>query len=139
VLVRSGIHTLSGPRGWAVWLIFVPQLLAAAVGIAGLAAVVGSSVQTFLPGSASLFGILLVVLCASFVASGRYMLIERFSRVMALLLMVMAVVSAVVIFPAPEKVLSGLPPAIPDDPDLYVILPWVGTILAGSVGIVWFG
>ena len=137
--VLEGIHTLGGPRGWAVWLIFVPQLLAAAVGIAGLSAVVGSSVQSFLPGSATLFGIVLVVLCSGFVASGRYMLIERFSRVMALLLMAMAVVSAVVIFPAPQAVLSGLSPTIPNDPDLYVILPWVGTILAGSMGIVWFG
>jgi len=34
------MHTLGGPRGWAVWLIFVPQLLAAAIGIAGLAAAV---------------------------------------------------------------------------------------------------
>jgi len=83
----EGMYDLDGPRGWAVWLIFVPQLLAAAVGIAGLSAVVGSALQSFFPGTTGVYGIALVVLCAAFVASGQYMLIEKASRLMALLLM----------------------------------------------------
>lgn len=135
----EGMYSLDGPRGWAVWLIFVPQLLAASVGIAGLSAVVGSAVQAFLPGGASIYGVVLVLLCTAFVAGGQYMLIERFSRVMALLLMLMVVVSAVVVSPDMSNIVNGLKLGWPEDPDLYVILPWVGTILAGSMGIVWFG
>lgn len=135
----EGMYSLKGPEGWAVWLIFIPQLLAASVGIAGLSAVVGSAVQSFLPGTASIYGIVLVVLCTAFVAGGQYMLIERFSRIMALLLMLMVVASAVVVKPDLAQVAQGLTFTWPSDPDLYVILPWVGTILAGSMGIVWFG
>ena len=135
----EGMYSLNGPKGWAVWLIFVPQLLAASVGIAGLSAVVGSAVQAFLPGGASIYGVVLVLLCTTFVAAGQYMLIERSSRIMALLLMLMVIVSAFVVAPDLTSIAKGLRFGWPDEPDLYIILPWVGTILAGSMGIVWFG
>ncbi|WP_346795983.1 Nramp family divalent metal transporter [Halomonas sp. Bachu 37] len=135
----EGMHTLEGPRDWAVWIIFVPQLFAAAIGIAGLAAVVGSALGEFLPGSNTAYAIGMVVFSTVFTATGRYSLIETLSRLMALALMVMAIVTAAIVFPAPQDVAQGLMPGWPDDPDLYIILPWVGTILAGSMGIVWFG
>lgn len=135
----DGMNRLPGPRGWAVWLIFVPQLLAAAVGIAGLSAVMGGAVASFLPGSGSLYGVLVVLACTAFTASGRYGLLESVSRKMAVLLLLMVVVSAAVVFPDVTKPAQGLLPQWPADPDYYVILPWVGTILAGSMGIVWFG
>lgn len=135
----EGMYDLDGPRGWAVWLIFVPQLLAAAVGIAGLSAVVGSALQSFFPGNTGIYGIALVLLCAAFVASGRYMIIEKASRLMAMLLMAMVLTSAIVVGPDLPAMGSALVPSWPDEPDLYIILPWVGTILAGSMGIVWFG
>ena len=72
----QGMYTLDGPKGWAVWFILLPQLLAAAVGIAGLSGVVGSALQGFLPGGTTLYGILLVVLCTAFVATGKYGAIE---------------------------------------------------------------
>ncbi|MGR4068722.1 Nramp family divalent metal transporter [Halomonas sp. LR3S48] len=135
----EGMHTLSGPRNWAVWVIFVPQLLAAAIGIAGLAAVVGSALGEFLPGSNTLYAMAMVATSTLFTASGRYSLIETFSRVMALALMIMAIITAVIVFPDVARIAQGLTFSWPHDPDLYVVLPWVGTILAGSMGIVWFG
>lgn len=135
----EGMYTLGGPKGWAVWFIFVPQLLAASVGIAGLSGVVGSAVQGFMPGSASIYAALLITLCLLFVATGHYPAIERFSRVMALILMAMVIVSAVVVKPDLTEMAEGLTLSWPANPDLYIILPWVGTILAGSMGIIWFG
>ena len=135
----EGMYHLPGPRGWAVWVIFVPQLLAAAVGIAGLSAVVGSALGAFLPGGATVYGIVVVVLSTAFTVSGQYLTIEKFSRVMALLLMLMVIVSAITVSPDLAAIGEGLLPQWPEDPELYVILPWVGTILAGSMGIVWFG
>ena len=135
----EGMHELAGPRDWAVWLIFVPQLVAAAVGIAGLAAITGSALAAFLPGGNTLHAVLMVMLCVAFTATGRYMRIEALSRAMALILMLMAVLSALIVLPSPGKVLAGLQPRWPENPDLYVMLPWIGTILAGSMGIVWFG
>ncbi|MGQ4877287.1 Nramp family divalent metal transporter [Billgrantia sp. LNSP4103-1] len=135
----EGMHTLKGPSNWAVWVIFIPQLLAAAIGIAGLAAVVGSAIGEFLPGANTLYAMAMIVASTLFTATGRYSLIETFSRVMALALMLMAIVTAVIVFPGLAPIAEGLTFNWPDDPDLYIILPWVGTILAGSMGIVWFG
>ncbi|MBW6392107.1 Nramp family divalent metal transporter [Billgrantia antri] len=135
----EGMHTLSGPRNWAVWVIFVPQLLAAAIGIAGLAAVVGSALGETMPGNNTLYAMAMVVASTLFTATGRYSMIETFSRVMALALMVMAIITAVIVFPGLAPLAEGLTFNWPESPDLYVILPWVGTILAGSMGIVWFG
>ena len=135
----EGMHTLKGPRDWAVWLIFLPQLFAAAVGIAGLSAIVGSALASTLPGSNWLYSILVIAGCTVFTASGHYMKIERLSRVMAMILMLLTVVAAVVVFSDYQSAMAGLMPQVPEDHDLYVILPWVGTILAGSMGIVWFG
>ncbi|WP_017444840.1 Nramp family divalent metal transporter [Gayadomonas joobiniege] len=135
----EGLFSLSGPKGWAVWFILVPQLLAAAVGIAGLSAIVGSALKEFLPGNGSLYAVLLVVLCTLFVAAGRYKMLEKYSRYMAIVLMAATVVAAVVVSPNVPAIAQGLMPSWPQEPDLYIILPWVGTILAGSMGIVWFG
>lgn len=135
----EGMSTLGGPKGWAVWFIFVPQLLAASVGIAGLSGVVGSALQSFLPGNAAFYGVVLIFTSTAFVVSGQYSAIERISRIMALLLMLMVVVAAVIVAPDMDALAQGLVPSWPDNPDLYIILPWVGTILAGSMGIVWFG
>tara|TARA_R110002049_G_scaffold188251_9_gene356640 strand:+ start:5653 stop:7095 length:1443 start_codon:yes stop_codon:yes gene_type:complete len=135
----QGMYTLDGPKGWAVWFILLPQLLAAAVGIAGLSGVVGSALQGFLPGGTTLYGILLVVLCTAFVATGKYGAIERLSRILALALMIMVIVSAAVVSPDLGNIADGIRPSWPAQADLYIVLPWVGTILAGSMGIVWFG
>jgi Mn2+/Fe2+ NRAMP family transporter len=137
--VLDGIYSLGGPAGWAVWIILIPQLLAAAVGVAGIAAIVGSAMQSVLPGSGTLYAIGLIVLCVGFVFAGRYAKLEKLSRTMAIVLMGMTVISAGVVFPDFGDLSSGLIPSWPEDPELYVILPWIGTILAGSMGIVWFG
>ncbi|AHC16695.1 Nramp family divalent metal transporter [Salinispira pacifica] len=136
--ILEGLQRLPGPGNWAVWVIFIPQLFAAAVGIAGLSAIIGSALQSFLPGSGSLYGIAFVIFSSIITVSGSYNALERISQVMAIALMLMAVVSAAVVFPALPKVLPNIVPSVPEDPDIYIILPWVGTILAGSMGILWF-
>ncbi|MBS9404134.1 Nramp family divalent metal transporter [Halomonas sp. TRM85114] len=136
--ILDGMHTLPGPKNWAVWVIFLPQLCAAAIGIAGLAAIVGSAFAVSLPGSNTLYALAVVLLCVGLTTSGHYMLIERISRYMAIVLMGMAIFSAIAVFPELATIARGLAFRWPDEPDFYVIAPWVGTILAGSMGIIWF-
>lgn len=116
----EGMYILGGPKGWAVWFIVVPQLLAAAVGIAGLSGVVGSALQSVLPGGASLYAIILIALSTFFVATGKYSLIERASRAMALVLMLTVVVAAFVVSPDLGAMAAGLAPSWPGDSDLYI-------------------
>jgi len=137
--LMEGLQHLPGPRNWALWFIFIPQLFAAAIGIAGLAAVVGSALASLLPGGTTFYGIATVVTCTGFTVAGKYMRLEKLSRLLALALVVMALVAALVVFPNSERLLQGFVPGWPENTELYLVLPWVGTILAGSMGIVWFG
>ena len=134
----AGMSKLPGPKNWAVWVIFVPQLFAAAVGIAGLCAIVGSAISSFFPGDAKLYAVATLLLCVLVTATGRYMRIEQISKWMAIFLLISVIVSALTVLRDPIPLAKGLIPSFPNDADLYIILPWVGTILAGSMGIVWF-
>ena len=134
----EGMSRLPGPRDWAVWLIGVPQLAAAAVGIAGLSAIVGSALAAFLPGAGQPYALATVLACVALSGLGQYRLVERVSRYMALVLFLLALVSAARVFPDLTQLSGGLRIQWPDDSNLDAILPWIGTILAGSMGILWF-
>ncbi len=134
----DGFARLPGPRGWALWLIFVPQLVAAVVGVAGLSALVGSAAQVALGGPHTVHTLGFLAAAALLVTYGEYDAVERLSRVMALLLVVLSGTAAWQVAPAPGVVVAGLVPSLPDDFELAFVLPWIGTILAGSMGIVWF-
>lgn len=136
--ILDGMSNLPGPKNWAVWIIFVPQLFAAAVGIAGLSAIIGSAFAGFFSGDASLYAIGTIVLSVLVTTIGSYMQIENISKILGTILMGLVIFSAYVVFPNHQELFSGALPSIPEKIDLYIILPWIGTILAGSMGIVWF-
>lgn len=134
----DGFRTLPGPRHWAIWVVFVPQWLACVVGVAGLGGLVGSGLQLVLPGSHVLWGCLWILGTGSLVLAGRYRLLERVSQGVALLLVALAIVTAGAVSPSLATIGSGFVPSIPDDVELPFVVPWLGTILAGSMGILWF-
>lgn len=134
----DGFRDVPGPRGWAVWLVFLPQLAAAVVTIAGIAALAGSALMIALPGAQWAYASGLIVVSILLVVSGRYKGVERASALLAGLLVLTALVTAVIVFPRPADIGLGLLPGVPKGFDLYFVLPWVGFILAGAAGILWF-
>lgn len=134
----QGLSRLPGPRNWAVWLVFLPQLVAAVAGVAGLAALVGSAFKVAVGGSHAAWGVGTVVATAALVVAGQYQKVERAAQVLAGVLIAVAVVAAVKVFPGFSRLGAGLVPGLPQTLDLYFIVPWVGTILAGSMGILWY-
>ncbi|WP_372623581.1 Nramp family divalent metal transporter [Falsiroseomonas sp.] len=134
----DGFRDLPGPRGWAVWFIFLPQLLAAVVTIAGIAALAGSAMMIALPGSQALYATDLILLSILLVVSGRYKAVERTSAILAAVLVLAAVASAIAVLPGLGALSRGAVPSFPDGFDPYFVLPWVGFILAGAAGVLWF-
>jgi Mn2+/Fe2+ NRAMP family transporter len=134
----DGFDRLPGPRGWALWVIFVPQLFAAVVGIAGLSALVGSALHVSFGASPVLFTLLVIGASTAVVGVGHYDLLTKITRVMAVVLVLLSLAAAVQVISTPADVAAGLVPRMPADLDVGFVLPWVGTILAGSMGIVWF-
>lgn len=136
--ILSGYHALPGPRGWAVWFIFVPQLIASALIVAGIAALVGSALMIALPGSQAMYAVGLTLLSCVLVVSGRYQVVERVSKWIAAVLIVSAMVTAAVVRPDFSAFAAGLAPTLPDDFDAYFVVPWLSFVVAGPAAVLWY-
>lgn len=134
----DGFNDLPGPRGWAIWFIFLPQVVAAIVTIAGIAALAGSALMIAFPGNQAMYAVLLLVISIILVVTGRYKWVQRVCSALAGVLVLAAITSALSVFPPAGDLASGLIPTIPENLDPYFILPWLGFILAGAAGIIWF-
>lgn len=134
----DGFSTLPGPRNWALWVVFVPQLFAAVVGVGGLSALVGSALAGVLPGGIVPWSLATLATSTALVVSGGYRTVSKVALLLALVLVAITVVAAATVFPGAGEVAGGLAPGAPDDLDVPFVLPWIGTILAGSMGIVWY-
>ncbi|PSB17298.1 divalent metal cation transporter [filamentous cyanobacterium CCP2] len=136
--ILDGYRDLPGPKNWAIWLIFLPQLIAAVVTIAGVAALAGSTLMLAFPGNQAIYAVALIVLSAALVISGQYSKVEQATSVMAGVLIVAVLIAAIQVFPDPGEFAGGLVPGIGEDFDIEFLLPWLGFILAGAAGIMWF-
>ena len=134
----DGFSTLPGPRNWALWAVLVPQLVAAVAGVGGLAALVGSALAAELPAGLVTWSLVVLAVSTSVVVSGGYRAVSRVALVLALALVAIMVVAAGRVFDPDGDAVAGLVPGIPTGVDVPFLLPWIGTILAGSMGIVWF-
>lgn len=134
----DGFRALPGPRNWALWVVFVPQLLAAVVGVGGLSALVGSALAGVLPGPVVLWALVTLAASTALVVTGGYSAVSKVALVLALGLVAVAIAAATQVLPEPGDVASGVVPGVPADLDVEFVLPWIGTILAGSMGILWY-
>lgn len=135
----DGFSHIEGPKNWALWIIFIPQLAAAMVGVGGLAALVGSALKAGAGGSNDLWTLGFLTLATLLVALGGYDGVRRVSVFMAAILVALSIAAAVTVDPPTTPLLQGFVPNLPKDRDAAFVLPWIGTILAGSMGIIWFG
>jgi hypothetical protein len=69
---------------------------------------------------------------------GRYRSIERTAALLASLLALAAVAAAVSVFPGPGELVAGLVPRLPPEVDYGEILPWLGSMLSGAAGLIWY-
>ena len=136
--IFDGFRDVSGKSQWPIWLIFLPQVLAAVVTIAGIAALTGSALMIALPGSQTVYASGAIVLAIILVVSGRYKVIERVASIMAGLLVAIVIITSIRVFSSTDKFAQGLIPGIPQNLDMQFVMPWLGFILAGAAGIMWF-
>src|SRR5690554_4395052 len=136
--IFEGYREISGSSNWAIYFIMLPQMLAAVVTIAGIAALAGSALMIALPWQYEIYASALIVLCLVLVISGTYNIIERVTSVLAGILVLVVIVSALVVFPDIGDFAAGFVPSFPEDTDVEFVIPWVGFILAGASGIMWF-
>lgn len=136
--IFDGFKVVSGKTQWPIWLIFLPQVLAAVVTISGIAALTGSALMIALPGSQQLYAAAAIILAIILVVSGRYQVVEKVASVMAGLLVLIVIITSIRVFSSTGPLVQGLTPGVPEDLDMQFVMPWLGFILAGAAGIMWF-
>lgn len=134
----QGFGALPGPRAWAVWLILVPQLLVAVSAIAGLAGGAATALILVLPGPILLWMIVSVVVSTTLVTIGRYKSIERVAVMIGVTVALAAVAAAISVGPDTAAMLRGLRPQLDGGIDAAEILPWLGFMLSGAAGMIWY-
>jgi Mn2+/Fe2+ NRAMP family transporter len=136
--ILEGFATLPGPGCWAVWLILLPQAVVAVAAIAGLAGSAATALTLVLPGDIRIWMIASVLASTALVVIGRYRVVEATAAVIGVALAAAAIVAALSVGVAPADVAAGLVPRMPENVNYGEILPWLGFMLSGAAGLMWY-
>ncbi len=136
--VLDGFKQLPGPTNWAVWLILVPQLIVAVATIAGLAGASATALVLVLPGDVRIWMIGSLVTATALVLWGRYKVVEWTAMALGIALALAAMAAAVSVSPDLTALTSGFMPRVPAQLDYGEILPWLGFMLSGAAGMMWY-
>lgn len=139
--VCTGVPVLDGYKklgNWALWIILLPQLVVAAASIAGLAASAATALILFVPGDVRIWMIVSVCSSTALVVWGRYKYVESTARILAVVLAAASITAAVAVFPSLGELSAGLIPSIPENVEYGEILPWLGYMLSGAAGMMWY-
>lgn len=136
--ILEGFKQIPGPRNWAVWIILLPQFVVAISTVAGLAGAAATALILATGGTAQLWTVIIILVTASIVLLGQYNVVEKISSYIGIARTVAVVAAAILVFPRLGQLTSGLVPQIPQDVRYDDILPWLGFMLAGAAGLMWY-
>lgn len=143
------IGRMPGPKNWAVWIVLVAQLGAAAIAIGSLASAAGAFVSELLPLPAFASGWLVTVLALAVVWSGVFDVLKIVMSLLVAVTVIGVMYVAFHVFPGMSAFLTGLIPKAPAVPQWAVdqglspnpwreILPLLGWGAGGFASQVWY-
>jgi Mn2+/Fe2+ NRAMP family transporter len=141
--VCTGQSLLLGASGlrygrWAVAAILLPQLVVAVAAIAGMAGAAATALILVLPFDIRIWMLASLAASSALVYLGAYRTIERTAAIIGTTLALAAVAAALSVGPSPAAMSAGLIPRFPEGTDYGEILPWLGFMLAGAAGMIWY-
>jgi Mn2+/Fe2+ NRAMP family transporter len=136
--IIDGFSDLPGPKNLSVYLILVPQLFVAVSSIAGLAGSAATALVVALPGNIKIWTIASILVSTALVLFGKFSAVEKVATTLAVALGVAAVVAATLVFPEMGKLGQGLIPKVPEKVNYGEVLPWLGFMLSGAAGLIWY-
>lgn len=134
----EGIKTLPGPENWGIWLIILPQFIVAVATIVGMSGAASSAIILALPGGFQFWAIIFLLISITLVFFGKYRGVELISIVMALVITIALVTAAILIFPGINILAAGLIPSLPPNVNFSELLPWIGFMMSGAAGLIWY-
>ncbi|RUR75960.1 Nramp family divalent metal transporter [Chlorogloeopsis fritschii PCC 9212] len=136
--ILEGFKQLPGPKNWAIWLILLPQLVVAISTVAGLAGAAATALILVTGGGVQLWTVIIIVVTAAIVLFGQYNVLEKISSYVGIARTIAVVTAAILVFPSFRQLAAGLVPQIPQNVRYQEILPWLGFMLAGAAGLMWY-
>lgn len=136
--ILEGFKQLPGLKNWAVWLILVPQFAVAVSTVAGMAGAAATALILVTGGTVQLWTVIIILVTAAIVFLGQYNVVETFSSYVGIARTLAVVTAAIFVFPNVRELASGLVPQIPQDVQYQEVLPWLGFMLAGAAGMMWY-
>jgi Mn2+/Fe2+ NRAMP family transporter len=134
----DGFLSLPGPRGWAMYLILIPQVVVAVATIAGLGGGAATALTLALPGAIEIWTIGGILASTALVVWGRYKGVEKVATAIAVVLAVASVAAAVSVTPDVAAIAEGAVPRRTEGVDIGEVLPWLGFMLSGAAGMIWY-
>jgi Mn2+/Fe2+ NRAMP family transporter len=136
--IIDGFAELPGPRNWAIYLILIPQIFVAVTSIAGLTGSAATALILALPGDIRIWAIATTLSSTALVLFGKFKGVEKAATILAVVLGISSIVAAATVFPNVEKLGAGIVPKIPEQVKIEEILPWLGFMLSGAAGLIWY-
>lgn len=136
--ILEGFKQIPGPKNWTIWLILLPQLVVAISTVAGLAGAAATALILVTGGSVQLWTVIIIAVTAAIVFMGQYEVVEKISSFIGIGRTLAVVAAAIFVFPNLRKLAAGLVPQIPPNVQYQEILPWLGFMLAGAAGLMWY-
>jgi Mn2+/Fe2+ NRAMP family transporter len=136
--ILEGFRRLPGPKNWAVWLILLPQVVVAIATVAGLSGAAATALILVTGGTVQLWTVIIIAVTAAIVFLGQYKYVEKISSYVGVARTIAVVTAAILVFPNLKNLGAGLVPQIPADVQYQEILPWLGFMLAGAAGLMWY-
>lgn len=136
--IFRGFKEISGTANWVIWLITVPQLLVAVASVAGLA---GGAATVFIGLDSTylkMISIVIIVLSCLIIYVEQYQTLEKTTTVLAFIRAVAVLAAAISVHPDLQALGSGMIPQVPQNVQTKEVLPWLGFVLAGPAGLMWF-
>jgi Mn2+/Fe2+ NRAMP family transporter len=132
-----GLASLKNKR-WMLWLIIVPQLVVAVATIAGLAGAASTAIVVVIKIPLWIPAIIITVITSLVIASGGFKTIEKLTTVLAIIISLSILAAAIATGPDLQKIGEGFTPILPPNIKVDEVLPWLGFMLAGAAGLMWF-
>jgi len=136
--ILEGFKQLPGPKNWAIWLILLPQVVVAISTVAGLAGAAATALILITGGTVQLWTVIIIIVTAAIVLLGQYDVVEKISSYVGVSRTIAVVAAAIFVFPNLRQLAAGLVPQIPQNVRYQEILPWLGFMLAGAAGLMWY-
>ena len=136
--ILDGFAALKTPGNFILWIILLPQLLVAVSAIAGLAGGAATALTLFLPGHITFWMITSILLATALVLWGKYKGVEKASVILASCLAIASLIAAISISPSIADITAGLNPKFPQGVNIAEVLPWLGFMMSGAAGLMWY-